>query len=635
MSDDDRHNAPAGPGTPPLPFQPPGGDGDEPPAARPRVKKLRLGLILLGVSVLALVSTVFGMMMAVASDLPKLENRQEFRAARNSVLLDVRGRELGVLTGPQNVVLVSAGDVSPAVRHAVIAIEDKRFYENSGVDVRGIARALWSDVVSGAPVQGASTISQQFVKNALDAQGDRTVFQKLKEAALAYHLNRKWTKEKILTQYLNTVYFGNGAYGVESAARVYFGKAHPGCGASRANPYCVDELTAPEAAMLGAVIASPSAYDPVAHPVAARRRRNLVLTRMLEQHYLPRAEYAQARAQPVPTQADLSPPQEQTKAPYFTSWIRGLVVQRFGATRAFTGGLRVRTSLDLDLQQVADQAVQAHLPAGSGLPSAALVAIDNRTGEVRAMVGGDDYLHHPFNLATQGQRQPGSSFKPFTLATALQSGVSPDSVWESRKKIFTVPHTKGKEFFIVNNYEGSYSGSNTLAGAMTVSDNSVYAEVGIKVGTRRIAATAQRLGIRTPVSSNYAMTLGGLKEGVTPLDMAHAYESFATGGQRVTSATGLGAPDGGPVGIAEVRDRADKRVIARNTPHYQRVLPQGVAANVSSILNSVSPAAPARRRTSPASRRGRPGRPRTTATPGSSGGTTRSRWRYGSAIPTG
>lgn len=551
------------------------------------MKKLRLALILAGVCALALVSTVFGMMMAVASDLPKLENREEFRAARNSVLLDVRGRDLGVLTGPQNVVLVGSQDVAPAVRHAVIAIEDKRFYQNSGVDIRGIARALWSDVVSGSPVQGASTISQQFVKNALAAQGRRTVFEKLKEAALAYHLNRKWTKDKILTQYLNTVYFGNGAYGIESAARVYFSKAHPGCGQSKANRYCADELTPAEAAMLGAVIASPTAYDPIAHPVAARKRRDLVLSNMLSQHYLDRSEYDQARALPVPVQADLTPPQEDTKAPYFTSWVRGLVVQKFGATRAFTGGLRIRTSLDLDLQQAADQAVQAHLPAGSGLPSAAVVAIDNRTGEVRAMVGGSDYLKRPFNLATQGQRQPGSSFKPFILATALQNGISPDSVWESRKKIFTVPHTKGKEFFIVNNYEGSYSGSNTLADAMRVSDNSIYAEVGIKVGTRKVARTAQEMGIRTPVSTNYAMTLGGLKEGVTPLDMAHAYETFATGGQRVTSGEGLGASDGGPVGIAEVRDHSGKRVLARNEPRYTRVMPAGVAANVSSILNSV------------------------------------------------
>src|SRR4051794_30583189 len=214
-----------------------------PPPVRPRVKKLRLLAIFLPLALLAIVSTVFGMMMAVASDLPDLENRKEYQDAQNSVLFDVNKQPLGVLTNNQSRVLVNSGDISSYMRNAIIAVEDRRFYQNSGVDVRGIARALVQDVLNRKTVQGGSTIAQQFVKNALQAQSDRTVFQKMREAALAYHLTRKWSKDKILTEYLNSIYFGNGAYGVESAARTYFGNQpeHKACG-TQGHPLCARQL---------------------------------------------------------------------------------------------------------------------------------------------------------------------------------------------------------------------------------------------------------------------------------------------------------------------------------------------------------------------------------------------------------
>ena len=204
----------------------------EPPPAKPKLKKLRLLLILVPLTLLALVSTVFGMMMAVAADLPDLDTAREFRSAHNTVLLDVNKRAMGVLTSDTNRIIVEPGEIAPVMRSAIIAIEDHRFYEHSGVDVKAIARAVFQDVVQQRAAQGGSTISQQFVKNALRAQDRRTLFQKLREAALAYHLTRKWSKEKILTQYLNSIYFGNGAYGIESAARTYFGEDinHKGCG---------------------------------------------------------------------------------------------------------------------------------------------------------------------------------------------------------------------------------------------------------------------------------------------------------------------------------------------------------------------------------------------------------------------
>jgi len=548
--------------------------------------------IFVGLSLLAFVSTVFGMMMAVASDLPQLENRQQYRTSKNnSVLLDYRGRKLGILTNNQNVVLVGQYQIAPAMKHATIAIEDKRFYTNPGYDLKGIARALWADVGAGGSAQGASTITQQFVKVALEAQGKRTVFQKLREAALAYHLTRHWPKEKILTEYLNAIYFGNGAYGIESAARVYFGKRHGwgsagGCGSTRAN-MCANQLTTPEAAFLAGIIQSPSGYDPIAHPIASRYRRDTVLRYMRDQGYITPSEYATDRQDPLPKQGDLTPPQERSESPYFTSWVRQQAVDHFGPFKAFSGNLQITTSLDLDLQHAAESTIAQVLPPGSGLPSASLVAIDNQTGEVRAMVGGADYTSSPFNLATQGRRQPGSTFKPFTLTAALESGISPSSVWTSQPKQFVVPHSGGREYFVVRNYGNAYYGSNTLAGATTVSDNSIFAEVGVKVGTRKIARVARRLGIRTPISTNYSMILGGLRDGVTPLDMAHAYETFATGGKRIWNPR-LGAPDKGPIGIHMVRD-GNGRVEVSNPQTLERtqVIPQSIASEVTQILQTV------------------------------------------------
>jgi penicillin-binding protein 1A len=560
------------------------GDLEPPGRPRPRVKKLRLLAIFLPLVLLAVVSTVFGMMMAVASDLPDLENRKEYQNARNSVLYDIKGRQLGVLTNNQSRVLVRYGQISANMRNAIIGIEDRRFYENSGVDIRAIARAFVQDLVNKQAVQGGSTIAQQFVKNALRAQADRTVFQKLREAALAYHLTRKWSKSKILTQYLNSIYFGNGAYGVESAARTYFGKQpdHVGCG-THGRPLCVTELKAEEAALVAGVVANPSAYDPVAHPQAARARRNLVLKNMFEQGHLSRLKYYNARNEALPAPQDIQPPTVRTEAPYFTTWVRQQLVDRYGARRAFEGGLKITTTLDLDLQKAAETAVNKWLGNPEG-PSAALVAIDNKTGEVRAMVGGRDYAKRPFNLATQGQRQPGSSIKPFILATALKQGIGPGSVWPSRKQTFTVPGTKGKEKFVVNNFESNYSGQQTLAGGLTFSDNSVYSTVGITIGTKKIARLAEKMGIRTPVSSNYAMTLGGLHQGVTALDMAHAYETFIEHGRRVSGS--LGSSDQGPVGIERVQS-SDGKTIDRNKIRRTPALPRGVADQTVGIMSTV------------------------------------------------
>ena len=553
--------------------------------------------------------------MAVASDLPQIENKQQYQNAANSYLYDDHGHLIGLFAPPNHEVIDQFDQISWAMRRAIVSVEDRRFWSDPGVDLRGIARAALADVTGGAR-QGGSTIAQQFVKNALAQSDNRTVFEKLREAALAYHLTRRWPRKQILKEYLNSIYFGNGAYGVESAARVYFGKAHgydaggtltgqsaSGCGDPPRHS-CASMLTPPEAALLAGMVADPSAFDPLVHPGPAKGRRNVVLNDMLQEHYITSAEYAVWSRLPVPTSTSIQQPQEPPAAPYFTSWLRPQILAAMGEGRgvpdnvaeyrAYYGGLKIRTTLDLKLQQAADQAISAELPTGENLPSASLVAIDNKTGEVRAMVGGpivngeEDYSQYPFNLATQGRRQPGSSFKPFTLAMALQhGGYGPDSVVDSAPQDFIVPNSGGKEHFIVHNFGNTYSGPTTLASATDFSDNSVYAQVGIHTGTLKIATFARRAGIRTPVSHNYAMILGGLKIGVSPLDMAHAYETFAEGGQRVYDSL-LGAPHKGPTGIAEI---SCPKVCPQKTivdhPQYERVLPASVAAVVHEMLTGV------------------------------------------------
>ncbi len=570
-------------------------DDDRPdikPTKKPRLKRLRFAAILSAVLVLGLISFVFGMFVSIASDLPSLTKFSLYKDEQSSTLYDDLGHEIGVLS-QQNRVIVTPTQIPRLVKDAVISIEDKRFETEGGIDIRGIVRAFVDDIEHKGNLQGASTIEEQFIKNALQAQSHRTIFEKLREAALAYQLSRRWSKEKIITAYLNTIYFGNGAYGIEAAAQTYFGQEvnHLGCG-EPGHELCVQQLKPWEAALLAGIIQSPTAYDPATHPEAARERRDVVLEQMREQGYISRAVYDESVKQAVPSAAEVQAPQEQTiegvNAGYFTSWVQQQIIERYGAPRAFDGGLKIKTTLDLQLQRAAEGAVNDYLANPEG-PSASLVAIENSTGEVRAMVGGRNYDESPFNLATEGERQPGSSFKAFDLAAALERGISPESVWPSKEKTFYVKGPGGViEKFVVHNDEGAYTGENTLTGAIAYSDNSIFAEVGLKVGTKHIADLAHKMGITTPLSTNPAMTIGGLTIGVTPLDMAHAYETIAHGGERVS---GTLAEAEEPVGIQEVKAGSQplpdnsKRDI--NQVRTKRVLPQSVAETETSMLETV------------------------------------------------
>ncbi|HEX9968391.1 MAG TPA: transglycosylase domain-containing protein [Solirubrobacterales bacterium] len=570
----------------------PGGTVPPPPPpvqptqrAKPRLKKLRVLFVLAGLAILAVFSMIFGMVVAVSQQLPDIYNFARYTASKNSEVFDATGEPIGTLTSNENKILLESDQISPNMKNAVVAIEDSRFYEHDGVDFQGIGRALLKDIVSRSAAQGASTITEQFVKDALAAQESRTVFQKFREAVLAYRLEQRWSKDKILTEYLNTIYFGEGAYGIEAAARTFFGDAHPDCG-TETEP-CAAVLEPWEAAMLAGVIASPSAYDPKLFPENALARRNLVLEKMYEQGYITEEQFAEGTQHAPPAPDAVEPPTLDSEAPYFTSWLRQQLVDRYGAAKTFFGGLKVKTTLDLDLQHAAEETVSSYL--GELGPTASLVVIDNRNAGIKAMVGGPDFEEAPFNLATLGHRQPGSSIKPIILATALQQGISPETVYESAPQVFTFGK-KDNEYFEVKNYGDSYLGSASLATATTYSDNSVYAQVGlesIKGGPRAIARTAHRLGAQTHLSTNPAMVLGGLKEGVTPLEWTYVFSTIANDGDRVS---GTLAPEPGrtPIAFTEVTDQdGDLIKGGDNDSLHKQVLPEDVAQEAKSILRSV------------------------------------------------
>jgi penicillin-binding protein 1A len=572
--------------------------GDVPPAppasptkpAKPRLKKLRVLFVLLGLGVLALVSMVFGMMAAVSQDLPAIYNFAQYKASKNSEIYDASGVPLGTLTSDQNKILLNSGQISPNVKNAVVAIEDARFYEHSGVDFQGIGRALVKDILSQSAAQGGSTITEQFVKNALEAQGTRTLFVKFKEAALAYRLERHWSKDKILTQYLNTIYFGQGAYGIEAAARTYFGDAHPGCGT--ATEPCASVLEPWEAATLAAAIASPSAYDPKVYPENSLGRRNLVLEKMYEQDYISQEQFEEGTKQALPSPSDIEPPTIDSKAPYFTAYLRQQLVERYGASKAFFGGLKVKSTLDLQLQEAAQEAVNSYL--GYSPATASVVVIDNHNAGIKAMVGGPDFDTKPFNLATQGHRQPGSSIKPFTLLTALEEGISPEMVYPSEQRTFYFGK-KGQERFEVSNDEDSYLGSCSIVCATTYSDNSIYAALALEGlegktlhdRTSSIAGTIHKMGYADPISTNPAMVLGGLTLGVTPVGWTYAYSTLGNNGDRV-SGTLAPRPRDSPVSYTQVTDKDDKTIKGGdNDSTHDQVIDQSTAETAKSILETV------------------------------------------------
>ena len=528
---------------------------------RRRVRKLRLAGLLGALALLGAVSFTFGLISAIASEVPSLDPRAEQGRQRNGVILDRDGeRVLALLRGSESRVLVGPDDISSQMKQAIVAIEDRRFWEHQGIDLRGVGRALWADVRNQGFVQGGSTITQQFVKNVY-RRNERSIGRKVREAALAWQLEKDWSKQKILTEYLNTIYFGNGAYGVQQAAKTYFGHA-------------ASKLSYPEAALLAGIPADPTGYDPVRRPAAARARRGQVLRALLEIGRIDRRQFAAARRAPLPRRVDLPGTQgANLPAPYFTNYVKEQLVARYGAEEVFGGGMRVRSTIDLELQDRARAAIAQWLTSPDG-PSAALVALDAKNGDVLAMVGGRNYRESQFNLAVQGERQPGSAFKPFVLAAALEQGITTGTTFESRPLQLSL----GDRLWSVENYEGAYLGTANLETATVQSDNAVYAQLTQLVGPAAVKRTAKSLGVASPLRNYFSIALGA--QAVNPLELARAYGGFANGGLRIDG-TAFGNQ---PRAVRTVRSR---RFSEDNRVRPQRILQPRTASFVNFLLRGV------------------------------------------------
>lgn len=489
--------------------------------------------------------------------LPRLSSLNEYKAAQNSKVFAADGSLLCELHDDQNREIVALEKMPDALSNAVISIEDRDFYKHKGIDWKAVTRALWANVAKGTVVEGGSTITQQYVKNAYVGT-ERTLWRKVQEAYLAYELEMKYSKNKILELYLNDIYFGQSCYGVFTAARKYFGKSP-------------QDLTVAECAMLAGIIQSPSYYDPNIRPQEVQERRNLVLRKMMKDGFVTEEEFNGA----INEQLNIIPPNTifiPKRAPYFSDYITEKVKQEYGDQASYRGGLRIYSTIDMELQTLAESVLTSALSANSG-PDAALVCIDPKTGYIKAMVGGKNYAASQFNVAADGHRQAGSSFKVFVLSRAMADGMSLNDTYDSSSpKTIILPDGQKWE---VKNYSGGGGGSTTISNATIHSINVVYAQLIMDVGPLRVADMAMSMGIRSQVDANPAIALGGLYLGVTPLDMASAYGTLANNGVHAVARS-----------ISKVTD-ASGNVLTENKPETNSILDSEVAAKINSVLQKV------------------------------------------------
>lgn len=469
--------------------------------------------------------------------------------------------------------IVPLASIPKALRDAVVAVEDRRFWAHGGIDGPALARALARNLAEGKVVEGGSTITQQLAKAMLE-DPSRTWKRKVREAVLARSLENRFSKEEILERYLNTVYFGRGSYGVQAASDAFFGVD-------------VSEITLPQAALLAGMIRAPSRSDPTRDPDAAVERRSLALGAMRATGAISEAaakKAASAALGAIPSR------DEKWKAPHLVTHVIDLIgdgaagLEVLGDTRSererrlFRGGLRISTSLDSRMQAEAENAVASILTAG-GDPQAALVAIDPKDGGVRALVGGRDPSDPEvgsFDLATQARRQPGSSFKPFTLVAALESGIRLDDRFRAPGRMrLAVPGGT----WSVGNFDGTGFGSTTLREATASSVNTVFAQVALKVGPERVAEVARRMGIRSTLHGYPSIALGAQE--VTPIELAGAYATLASGGTRRDPVviTKITDPKGKVLYVAPdtAAEAISRTVAARTTEALRAVVSRGTA----------------------------------------------------------
>jgi penicillin-binding protein 1A len=446
-----------------------------------------------------------------------LNSLRPVEIGQNSFVYAADGSLLGSIPAEKNRQPVRLHRISKWMRLATVAIEDRRFYEHSGIDLEGIARALAADVQAGRVVEGGSTITQQLVRN-LYISREVTFERKLIEACLAVRLNNRRPKAWILENYLNTVYYGNHAYGAQAASQTYFSKP-------------AWKLTLGQAALLAGLTQAPSVYDPLNKPASALRRRNQVLQAMRANGDITAAQY---RAALGDRQLHLRPGRVYTRIrePYFFSYVREQLIAQYGANTVRSGGLRVYTTIDRRFQQQARNAILRTLPYRSD-PAAAIVSINPDNGAIRAMAAVTPGKRgNQFNLASQARRQAGSTFKTFVLSAAIAEGVDPDSTYYTSRFFVYQPDPLSAPWE-VSTYDHSYLGSVSIHRATLSSDNTVFAQLTLDLGPERVAAMAHRLGVRSNLKTKegvYVPSLGLGSAGVSPLDMASAYATLAAGG---------------------------------------------------------------------------------------------------------
>ena len=512
-------------------------------------------LILLAIGAIAVTSWVLN----VAAEAPSLATCKRLDKGGNTVLYAADGSKLGVVPSPEARAPVSIERIPRALQLATVAIEDQRFYEHGGVDEQGIVRAAVADLEAGEPVEGGSTITQQLVRNLCIRNPQRNLERKIVEAKLAEEYFQRHSRREILGSYLNIASYGtvNGstAVGVGAASEIFFSKP-------------VWKLGLPEAALLAGLPQAPSEYNPLLNPAAAKARRNEVLAKMAKLGYVSAARAR--RAEESGLRVSLSESWFRHRQPYFFDYVENELIEKYGVNTVRRGGLEVHTTIDPELQRVALEAMRTTLPYSTD-PASALVSIDPRDGHIRAMVSSTRYGQSQFNLAAQGHRQPGSTFKAFVLTTAIKQGIDPYTTYYTSKPLNLYLPKWGH--WEVHTADLGYQGTINLKQATVTSDNTVFAQLDLDVGPKAVARTAESMGITSPLDGIPAEGIGGLRVGVSPLEMADAYATLASGGihHDPVAVTRVVFPDG--------------HVDRPQRPHPRRVLSRPVAWEVTRLLH--------------------------------------------------
>jgi len=505
-------------------------------------------LLVIGAAAAAVFLTVF--LKDITRTLPSMEEILGHEPSLATVIYDRNGKVITRLF-QENRTWVKLENISPWMIKAILAAEDDNFYEHSGIRPIAIIRAGIVDVFHRGARQGGSTITQQLARN-LFLSKEKTIARKAKEAVLALRLERIYTKDQLLEMYLNTIYMGHGAYGIDSAAKTYFGKSP-------------DSLSITESAVLAGLVAAPEKYSPFRNPENSKVRKEYVLRRMLDLDWISKADYDSCIKEPLrlvkrePGKNALS----LRDAPYFVSYILfKQLLPAYGTDTVYRGGLQVYTTIDIDLQKKAEALVSGINHEG------ALVALDPNTGEILALVGGRDFDRSKFNRATQAYRQPGSAFKPIVYATAVEMGYRGVDHLLDAPLLFPNGWSPG-------NYSGKFAGEVTLMDALARSLNTVAVRLAQIDGVHRIIDMARRIGITTPyIPEDLSIALGTAS--LTPLEMCVAYSSFANNGYRVT-----------PFGIKEIKAKNGES-LEQNGPEISSAMSATTAAITRSLLEQVT-----------------------------------------------